>query len=84
MASSSICSSSSSTSSSSRDHPLGRLGIALDQGVDRRGELALDQAAHRHDLARELAQILVERADGVLAGVAVDVSHTVLLSRTGR
>ena len=58
--------------------------VALDQGVDRGDELALDQAAHRHDLARELGQILVEGADGVLAGGAVDVSHAMLLSRTGR
>ena len=59
-------------------------GIALDQGVDRARELALDQAAHGDDLAGELGQILVERADRVLAGVDVGSAMLLLLSRTGR
>ncbi len=48
-----------------RHHPLRQGGVALDQRVDRVGDLLLGEAAHLGDFARQLLQVGVERLGSV-------------------
>ncbi len=48
------------------DDAGGKLAVALDDRVDRRGELALGEPAHLGDRVAELAQLFVVAFDNVL------------------
>jgi len=53
------------TSLSARDHLFGHLGVAVDQSIDRLGDLALDQPAHLEKRRSQASKLLLIAQIGV-------------------
>ncbi len=67
-----------------RDHLLGKLGVALDQRIDRLRDLLFGEPAHFGDVAREVLQVGVKRLHGMFGHQSHPRLSSDCLIRTGR